>query len=73
MTDYPALRFLVRYGSWLAVGVGLIPLLAAALAVALGCHPAWLAAGLVGSAFAWLVVKSYAEMVAVIVDMLLPK
>ena len=73
MTDYPALKFLVSYGSWLAIAVGLVPLAGAVWAVAMGCHPVWLLAGVGGGALAYLVVKSYAEMVAVIVDMLLPK
>lgn len=70
--SYPALHFLVRYGGWLAWLVTAAVAAAGVLAWAAG-HPALLAAGLVGSAFAYLVVRSYVELVRVIVDMLLPK
>ncbi len=73
MNDYPMLRLIERYGGWLAVFLALVPPAAAIWAMALGWHWGWLAAGLGGGALAFVLVRSYVELVRVMIDMLLPK
>ena len=70
---YGALNFLVRYGDWVASAAGLIPAAAGVLAWVTGLTAAYAVAGIVGGAFLYLVMRSYVELVRVIVDMLLPK
>ena len=71
--SYGALNFLVRHGNWLAIVVGLVPLLASLCGLVLGWSPLFLLAGIAGSAFLYLIMRSYVDMVRLIVDMLLPK
>ncbi len=72
--NYHALHFIVRYGGWLTWLVTTAVALAGVAAWAAG-SPALVAAGLGvgGAALGYLVVRSYVELVRVIVDMLLPK
>ncbi len=73
-SPYWMLQFIVKHGDWLAIVCGALPLLASIAAVALFNVPAWsIAAGVVGSAFLFLLMRSFVELVRVIVDMLLPK
>ncbi len=68
-----ALHFIVKHGNWLAIITGAVPLVACIAAVICGA-PLWLiAAGAVGTAFLFLLMRSYVELVRVMVDMLLPK
>lgn len=70
---YRTLYFLVAYGGWVAAAAAVIALLAgAALWMSLGS--AWfIVGGLVAALFLYLIMRSYVELVRVIVDMLLPK
>ena len=70
---YPALHFLVRHGDWIAAIVSLAPVAAGILAWAAGMSVAFAIAGVAGGAFLFLIMRSYVELVRVIVDMLLPK
>jgi hypothetical protein len=70
---YSTLHFLVRHGDWVAVIVALVPAVAGVLAWATGFSPAYAVAGILGGAFLYLIMRSYVELVRVIVDMLLPK
>lgn len=68
-----ALHFIVKHGDWIAIITGAVPLIACIAAVICG-GPLWLiAAGVVGMAFLFLLMRSYVELVRVMVDMLLPK
>ena len=68
------LQFIVKHGDWIAICCGALPLLASIAAAALCNVPVWsIAAGVVGSAFLFLLMRSFVELVRVIVDMLLPK
>ena len=70
---YRTLYFLVSYGDWVAAAVGAVPLLAG-VALWLTGGSAWFAVGgVLAAAFLYLVMRSYVELVRVIVDMLLPK
>ena len=71
--NYRALNFLVCYGDWIAMAAAIVPAAAGLLAWACGLHMAYAAAGVVGGAFLYLLMRSYVELVRVIVDMLLPK
>lgn len=74
MESYPAVAFIVRFGTWLALLVAAAPVAAAVCAVfGLGAHWAWVLAGLVAGALGGLLVKAMAELVTIITDMLLPK
>ena len=70
---YSTLYFLVRYGEWVAVVGGLVPAVGGVLAWATGWSPAYAVAGILAGAFLYLIMRSYVELVRVIVDMLLPK
>jgi hypothetical protein len=70
---YSTLHFLVRHGDWVAVIVALAPVVAGLLAWATGLSPVYAVAGILGGVFLYLIMRSYVELVRVIVDMLLPK
>ncbi len=73
-SPYWMLQFIVKHGDWIAMVCGVAPLLVSILSVAVCSLPAWLiAVGAVGSAFLFLLMRSFVELVRVIVDMLLPK
>ncbi len=70
---YWMLHLIVRHGDWIALVSGALPLLASVAGVVCGL-PWWsLAAGVAGSAFLFMLMRSFVELVRVIVDMLLPK
>ena len=73
MNDYPIIAFLVRYGKWAAIVLGLAPVLAGLYFAATGAGWIMLAAGIAAGVIAYVVVKSYVELVCLIADMLLPK
>ena len=70
---YGTLHFLVRHGDWVAAIIGLVPVVGGLLAWATGSSPVYVAAGILAGAFLYLIMRSYVELVRVIVDMLLPK
>ena len=70
---YPTLDLLVRHGDSIAWAVALAPALGGVLAWALGLSIGYAIAGVVAAAFLFLIMRSYVELVRVIVDMLLPK
>ena len=70
---YRTLHFLVRYGDWVALVVALVPLLAGIWLAVSDESVGYGVAGLAVSAFLYLLMRSYVELVRVIVDMLLPK
>ncbi len=71
--SYHALHFIVRHGGWVAWLVTFAVAAGGVAAWAAGYPASFLALWLVVAAFAYLVVRSYVELVRVIVDMLLPK
>ena len=73
-SPYWMLQFIVKQGDWIAIISGALPLLAGIACVALFNITPWaIAVGVVGSAFLFLLMRSFVELVRVIVDMLLPK
>ena len=70
MSQYPILNILVRHGNLLAVVLGLLPI---ALAAALGAASVMLGASIVGGVIFGFFVRSYVEMVRVVIDMLMPQ
>jgi hypothetical protein len=73
-SPYWMLQFIVKHGDWIAIVCGVLPLLASVLRVAVcGITPWAIAVGVVGSVFLFLLMRSFVELVRVIVDMLLPK
>lgn len=70
---YRALHFLVRYGDWIVLVAALVPILLGGWAWSTGMSIAYGVAGLAAGAFVYLIMRSYVELVRVIVDMLLPK
>lgn len=73
MNDYPMLHFIGKQGGWFAVLLAVLPFLGTVLLTALGASPWWLGAGVVASALAYVIARSYVELVRVMIDMLLPK
>ena len=70
---YPALDLLVRHGDSIAVVIALVPVVAG-VSAALAGMPLWVALlGLGGGAFSYLLLRSYVEIVRVLVDTLLPR
>lgn len=71
--SYPAVRFVLRHGHRLAIAVG-AAVTAGGIAAALdGMGWGWAALGVLGGPFAYLILKSYAELVTIIAEMLLPR
>ena len=73
-SPYWMLQFIVKQGDWLAIVCGLLPLVAAlATAVIFPVTPWLIVAGVGASAFLFVLMRAFVELVRVIVDMLLPK
>lgn len=70
---YRTLHFLVRYGDWVAALAGFIPAVGGVAASAADMSVAYAAGGILAGAFLYLIMRSYVELVRLIVDMLLPK
>ena len=70
---YPAIHFLVRHGHALAITVAIVIGLAGIAAAVDGWGWVWLPAGLLLAALAYLLFRSYAEIVQVIAETLLPR
>jgi len=73
MNDYPMLHFIGRHGGWCAIVLGLVPLLAGLWLFWTGASAWWIAAGLGAAIVIFGVMRSYVELVRVMIDMLLPK
>jgi hypothetical protein len=64
---------MVKHGGAIALAIAALPVFAAILAVVLGCTWLLIPPGLMGGAITFLLMKTFAELVAIIADMLLPK
>ncbi len=73
MGGYPMLHLIGRFGGWIAAVLGLVPLAAAVGVVAQGWSLWWLAGGIVAAIIVFGALRSYVELVRVMIDMLLPK
>jgi hypothetical protein len=73
MNEYPMLHFIGRYGGWCAIVLALLPLAAGVWLFLAGASAGWLAAGVVAAIVLYGFVRSYVELVRVMIDMLLPK
>jgi hypothetical protein len=71
--DYPAIRFLIRFGKIFAGVLGALPLIAGIAAALAGLSPWLLLAGLVISPILFLIALSYVEMARIIADTLMPR
>jgi fucose permease len=70
---YPAVRLIGRYGHLMAIIIGLV---LAAIGVFVGMQGAgwgWAALGVVAGGFGYLMMRSYAELIAIITETLLPQ
>ena len=74
MEQYPTIKLIIERGNALSMMIALLPLCAAAAAIA-GMPWQWLAlaAGVAAAPVAYLLLKSYVELVRVMADMLIPK
>jgi hypothetical protein len=75
MNQYPILRFVEKNGTALAIGVAVLPVLGgfyAAFGVGLPGMPVAVCAA-VAMLLAFVLAKSYVELVSIIMDMLVPK
>ena len=73
MEQYPAVRFMVRYGAMLAVLVGVsIPVLVLIGVLAAGWHWVWLVGAVAAGVALGFVFRTFAELPQIIADMLLP-
>jgi len=71
--SYPIVAFLGKHGGWLAVLVGLLPVLAGLCAVASGWPWPALLAGVVAGGLVWLLARSYVEILRIVKDTLVPR
>ena len=72
-SQYPTLRLIDRHGNWLSVLLGGAPILISAWAAMEGYSPLWFVAGIGSGIFAFVLARSYVELVRLITDMLLPR
>lgn len=73
MESYPLLDFLVRHGRNLALALAGATLLAGLLAAVMQSAWPWALAGTAASVIVYGFVASYAELVRLVTDMLMPK
>ena len=73
MPKYPVIDFLLRHGHRFAVAVALLPAIAGVYLAYLGWGWPIAVGGLLAGGILYVLAKSYAELVAIIADMLLPK
>lgn len=73
MHEYPTLNFLLEHARALELAIAGAPLVAAAVAVAMGATPLWLLAGGALGLVGYGLVRSYVELIRLVTDMLLPK
>jgi hypothetical protein len=73
MNDYPMLRLIEKHGGWIAVLLTLLPIIAGIWLVSIGWPFWWLAIGLGCGVVVFVFIRSYVELVRVMIDMLLPK
>jgi len=71
--QYPTLRLIARHGNLFAIAIGILLPLLGVLAGVEDQGWGWTVAGVIGGLVGWLLMKSYAEIVAVIADTLLPQ
>ena len=72
-TDYPTIRFLLRHGQSLALAAGAAIAISGVAASINGMGWAWALVGLLLGPFAYLMLRSYAELIKVISETLLPR
>ena len=73
MENYSTVRFLVRYGNYVAIALSSLPTVIGFCLLLSGYHWLFLAGGAAATAVVYLFLKSYVEIVCIIADMLLPK
>jgi hypothetical protein len=70
---YPVVRLLVRFGTPIAIGLGVVVALGGLALTLAGQGWGWLPAGVLAGGFAGFVMRSYVELVRIITDLLLPR
>jgi hypothetical protein len=73
MGQYPILQLWVRYGDGIAIAVASLVILVGFWGVAVHGNWVWLVVAGVFASFGYLLIRSYAELVRLVTDMLLPK
>ncbi len=74
MNNYPYIRFIVKHGTFVALLLGSMPAICAAIVMIALDLTAWvLVLGVMTSLIGWFIAMSFVELVQVIADMLLPK
>ena len=74
MEQYPAVRFMVTHGRWLAIPVGLaLPVLVCLGVFMAGWSGIWVIAAVVAGLVVGFAFRTFAELTQIIADMLLPQ
>ena len=73
MENYSTVKFLVRYGNYVAIVISSLPTVIGLGLLFSGYHWLVLFGGVAATAVLYLLLKSYVEIVCIIADMLLPK
>jgi len=74
MEQYPAVRFMVAHGRWLAVPVGLaLPVLVLLGVLTAGWSWVWAILAVAAGIVAGFAFRTFAELTQIIADMLLPQ
>ncbi len=71
--SYPAIRFIATQGNRLALAVAIVPVLLGLWALTTGWSWPWLGLGLGAGAVLWLILRSYAEVLRILADTLMPR
>jgi hypothetical protein len=71
--NYPAIHFILRHGTTLAAGSAAAVLLGGIAAALAGAGWGWAVVGIAAAPIVYLMLRSYAEIVRVIEETLLPR
>jgi membrane-bound ClpP family serine protease len=74
MEQYPAVRFMVTHGRWLAIPIGLaLPVLVFLGVMSAGWSWIWVILAVAGGIVVGFAFRTFAELTQIIADMLLPQ
>lgn len=73
LPSYPVVTTLARYGNVIALICGLIPAVAGLIGLGFGLSALWAGLAVFGGGMIWVLVKSYIEVLQILVDALMPR
>ena len=73
MPQFPVLKLIDRHGDWAAAVLATLPLAFVVGVAAIGGSLLWLPAGMAATGVLYVLLRSYVELIRLMIDMLLPK